>query len=452
MHVKNFDELVDHGNTELRKELLRAVEVALEAVDPYRLTKNIVSIENGKLRVRHLQFDLNRVGRVFVVGAGKATYPIAKALEEILDGRIADGLIIVREDETRTLSRIRVVRAGHPIPNQAGYGAAQEIVKMTSSRDKDDLFFAAFTGGCSALMPCPTEGVSLEDKREVTRLLLGSGATIREINAVRKHLSRTKGGGLAKIMAPATVVNLTVSDVIGDPLDCITDPTVVDSSTFADAIDALKKYDLWDKVAPSVRNRLAKGTPELETLKDYGHLRVHNFIIANNVMAAEAVRNYFEARGFNSEILTTSLEGESREVGLGIASIASETVQYNRPLKKPAAYVFAGETLVKLEESMLREEMGGPSQELAVAVALHLPQNSRVAGIFLDTDGSDGPTAYAGALVDSETATRAEFLHVDLYESLKRHEVSPVLRKLSDAIITGPTGKNVMDLAIVAIQ
>lgn len=452
MHVKNFDELVDHGNTELRKELLRAVEVALEEVDPYRLTKNIVRIENGRLMVRDLQFDLNHVGRVFVVGAGKATYPIAKALEEILEGRIADGLIIVREDEIRTLSRIRVVRAGHPMPNQSGYEAAQEIVKMASNRDKDDLFFAAFTGGCSALMPYPTQGVSLEDKREVTRLLLGSGATIREINAVRKHLSRTKGGGLARIMAPATVVNLTVSDVIGDPLDCITDPTVVDFSTFADAIDALEKYDVWDKVAPSVRNRLAKGTPELETLKDYGYLRVHNFILANNVMAAEAARHYFEARGFNSEILSTSLEGESREVGLVLASIALETVQYNRPVKKPAAYVFAGETLVKLEESMLREGMGGPSQELAVAVALRLPGNSRIAGIFLDTDGSDGPTAYAGALVDSETATRAEFLHVDLYESLKRHEISPALRKLSDAIITGPTGKNVMDLAIVAIQ
>ena len=452
MHIKNVEELLNHGDRELRRDLINTIEAALKHVDPYELTKGLVELVDGQLRIGNCKFDMDRLGKIRVVGAGKATYPIAKALEEILGNHISDGLIVVKEDETRTLSRIKVVRAGHPLPNESGFEAAQEIVKMSSNCRKEDLFLAAFTGGCSALMPCPAEGVSLEDKREVTRLLLGSGATIREINSVRKHLSRTKGGGLAKTISPATIINITVSDVIGDPLDCITDPTVTDSSTFADAINTLKKHDLWTKAPSSVRNRLANGSPSQETLKEYGDLRVHSFIIANNVMAAEAARDYLKARNYDSQVLTTSLEGESREVGYVLASVASEIIQYDRPLKKPAAYVCAGETLVKVEEEMKQNGVGGPSQELAVAVALRLPRNHRVAGIFLDTDGSDGPTNLAGAIIDSETTKHAETLHIDLYDNLKKHNVSLPLEELSDAIVTGSTGTNVMDLAIVVVS
>jgi len=452
VYVKNAEELLNHGDRELRRDILNAIEAALKRVDPYQLTKHLVKVTAGQLRMGSCKFDMNRLGKIRVIGAGKATYPIAKALEEILGSRISDGLIIVKEDEARTLSRIRVVRACHPLPSESGFEAAQEIVKISSNSDKEDLFLVVFTGGSSALMPCPVEGVSLDDKREITRLLLGSGATIREINSVRKHLSRTKGGGLAKTIGPATIINITVSDVIGDPLDCITDPTVTDSSTFAGAINALKKHDLWDKAPLSVRNRLAGAIPDQETLKEYGDLRVHSFIIANNVMAAEAARDYLKARNYDSQVLTTSLEGESREVGYVLASIASEIVQYDRPLKKPAAYVCAGETLVSVEEGMRQDGLGGPSQELAVATALRLPTNHRVAGIFLDTDGSDGPTTLAGAIIDSETARRAEMLRVDLYESLKKHDVSLSLEKLSDAIITGPTGTNVMDLAVIVVS
>jgi glycerate-2-kinase len=187
-------------------------------------------------------------------------------------------------------------------------------------------------------------------------------------------------------------------------------------------------------------------------LKEYGDLRVHSFIIANNVMAAEAARDYLKARNYDSQVLTTSLDGESREVGYVLASIASEIVQYDRPLKRPAAYVCAGETLVKVEEGMKQNGLGGPSQELAVAVAIRLPRNHRVAGIFLDTDGSDGPTNLAGAIIDSETTRHAETLHLDLYDNLKKHNVSLPLEKLSDAIVTGPTGTNVMDLAVVVVS
>ncbi len=440
---------MNHGEAELRQELLNAIETALESVDPYKLTKKLVGVNDDQLVIGNLQFDLRRTDRIYVIGAGKATFPVAKALEEILGDKISEGLIIVKEDEKRTLSRIKVRRAGHPIPSEAGYLAAQEIVKMASEARDDDLYLVAFTGGCSALMPYPVKGVSLEDKRQVTRLLLTCGATIREINAVRKHLSGTKGGRLAKIIAPATIVNLTVSDVIGDPLDCITDPTVIDSSRFEDAIYTLKKYDLWNIVPESVRNHLSRSSQEQETLREYGDLRVHNFIIANNVMAAEAARKHLETRGFNSQILTTSLEGESREVGYVLASILSETVQHDRPLKKPVAYVLAGETLVKLEGNTRDDAIGGPSQELAVAAAVRLPETGHTAGVFLDTDGSDGPTEYAGALIDSKTREQARKLGIDLYTSLKEHNVTNVLNRLDDAILTGATGANVMDLAIL---
>jgi glycerate 2-kinase len=447
MYVKNAHELLNHGETQLRQMLLDTIEFALESVDPYRLTKQLVHLNGDHLEFGDLQFDLRRIGRIYVIGAGKASFPVAKVLEEILGNRISDGLITVKDDEIRTLSRIKVRRAGHPIPNEAGYSAAQEIVKIASAARQDDLYLAVFTGGCSALMPYPAEGLSLEDKREVTRLLLTCGATIREINAVRKHLSRTKGGRLAKMIAPATIVNLTVSDVIGDPLDCITDPTVIDSSKFEDAVYTLKKYDLWSLVPESVRKHLSRASPENETLKKYGDLRVHNFIIANNLMAAEAAQKHLQANGFNSQILTTSLEGESREVGFVLASILSETAQYGRPLKRPAAYVLAGETLVKLEEKTRDDAIGGPSQELAIAIALRMPEH--VAGIFLDTDGSDGPTKYAGALVDSKTREEAEKLDIDLYASLKEHDVTKVLKRLDDAILTGATGANVMDLVVL---
>jgi glycerate 2-kinase len=450
VYIKNLRELVDHGELQLREQLATAIEAALESVDPYRLTRDLVRLQGNTLTIGNLQFDLTKLSRVVIIGAGKATYPTAKALEEILGNRISSGLIIVKGDENRTLSKIGVVQAGHPIPDEAGFRAAQEIVRLASGSDKNDLFLAAFSGGCSALMPYPLEGISLEDEQETTRLLLRSGATIREINAVRKHISRTKGGGLARMMAPATTVNLTVSDVIGDPLDCITDPTVVDSSTFSDAITALKKHELWDLVPESVRNHLENGSPKRETLKEYGNLRVHNFILANNVMAAEAAHKSLTNMGFNSQILTTSLEGESREVGYVLAGIVSETVRYDRPLKKPAAYVCAGETLVKLEHGT-QEGMGGPSQELALATAIRLPSNSESAGIFLDTDGSDGPTDLAGAMIDSRTRDRAEKVDVNLTLALKEHDTGTALLKLSDAVRTGATGTNVMDLAILAV-
>ena len=448
MYVKNYDELIDHGNKLLREHLLNSIESALERVDPYRLTRELVRIEGGTLKIGDLEFNLSLLGRICVLGAGKATFPIAKALEEILDDRISEGLIIVKEDEDRKLNRIKVTRAGHPLPNKAGLAAAREIVTIASNGRNTDLFLVAFTGGSSALMPSPADGMSLEDKREITELLLGSGATIREVNAVRKHLSRTKGGRLAKAIAPATIVNITVSDVIGDPLDCITDPTVTDSSTFDDAKHALMKYDLWDKIPKSARDCLSKADPTKETLKEYGALRVHNFIIANNVMAAEAALGHLTRAGFHSQVLTTSLEGESREVGYALASIASEILEYDRPMKKPASIVCAGETLVRLEPPT-KGAKGGPSQELAMAMAVRLQDRGNFAGIFFDTDGSDGPTDFAGAVIDSQTGQRAKALDLDLYESLKRHNVSTPLERLNDAVVTGPTGTNVMDLAIV---
>lgn len=451
MYIKNQEELLDHGDVALRKQLIDAIEYALEYVDPYLRTRELVKLNHDLLSIGDLEFDLKRVRRLCVIGAGKATYPIAKALEEILSEHISEGLVIVREDETRKLSRVKVVQAGHPIPNEAGFKAAQEIVRIASDSKKDDLFLVAFTGGCSALMPYPVEGVTLEDKRRITSLLLGCGATITEINSVRKHLSRTKGGGLAKKMAPATIVNLTVSDVIGDPLDCITDPTVTDPSTFDEARTTLNKYDLWEAIPESARNYLSNASPNQETLKDYGDLRIRTFVIANNVMAAEVALSHLYARGFNSRILTTSLEGESREVGYALAAIMSEMAKYGRPLQTPAAIICAGETVVKLEDES-NFGKGGPSQELAAAVALRLPRDSKVAGVFLDTDGSDGPTNFAGGLVDSSTVKRAEAQGIDIYSSLKEHKISTVFQKLGDGIRTGATGTNVMDLSILIAE
>jgi glycerate-2-kinase len=450
-YIKNANQLLSHGNISLRKTALDIIEYALAKADPYMATKTRVSLQGDVLRVCGLNFDLNKYGHIYLLGAGKATYPIAKALEDILGDRVAGGVVVCKYGQEGTLSRAELHRASHPIPDEAGFEASRKAIALAARTQKDDIIFGCVTGGSSALWPFPVEGITLEEKKNVNSLLLTCGANIVEINAVRKHLSRIKGGRLARAIHPrAHLINLTVSDVIGDPLDYITDPTVPDTSTFHDAQATLTKYDLWSKVPAAVNDFIKRADPELETPKEKdlaGHKR-NDFIIVKGDTACEAAAEKASELGFNTMILSTMLEGESKELGRTFAAVANEISLNQRPLKPPCVVIGGGETTVKIDGE---SGEGGPNQEFVLGAAPFLEKTKNVAVIGMDSDGTDGPTEYAGAIADESTLPRAREAGIDLFASLKRHAVTPALYRLGDAIHTGATGTNVNDLKLMIV-
>jgi hydroxypyruvate reductase/glycerate 2-kinase len=451
-YIKNADQLLTHGNTAVRKVALDIIEYALAKADPYKATMALIKIENDVLSIGDLRFDLKTHRRIFLLGAGKATYPIAKALEDILGPRIADGVIVCKYGQQGRLSWSRLYLAGHPIPDESGLRASQKALEVARQTQADDIVFGCVTGGSSALLPFPAKGVTLEDKKVLTSLLLACGANIVEINAVRKHVSQIKGGRLAKaIHFGAHLINLTVSDVIGDPLDYITDPTVPDTSTLDDARSTLTKYDLWTNVPLSVNHFLKNAGPEFESPKEADLARHHryDFIIVKGTAACEAAAEKARTLGFNTLILSTMLEGESKELGRTFAAIAGEILSNNRPLTLPCVLIGGGETTVKIGGDAGE---GGPNQEFAVSAALCVEHIGNVVVVGLDTDGTDGPTDWAGAIADEGTASRARKAGLDLFDHLRRHNVSPCLQRLGDVIRTGATGTNVNDLKIMVIM
>jgi len=449
MYIQNVESLTSHGYKKDRRAAIDIIEHALAAVDPYSAAKNLISLQGEILNVGSLHFDLSQRDNIYVLGAGKATLSIARALEEIIGKRITEGLIIVKRGQVSNLKKIKIREASHPLPDRKGYEAANEIKVIAEKAQEKDLVFCIFTGGSSALAPLPVPEISLGDKRSVTKLLLRSGATIREINAVRKHLSSIKGGRMALAIFPAEIINLTVSDVTGDPLDYITDPTVPDTSTFADAVSVLERYNLMDRTPRPIRNYLQMATPELETPKDFSGLPVHTFVLVKSASICEAAAKKARALGFNSIILTTCLEAESREAGSLFASIGKEIQRHQRPIRPPCAVVAGGETTVVIRG---KPGYGGPNQEFVLGAALKLDESDRVVIAAIDSDGTDGPTSIAGGIVDASTVTRARKQGHDIFAHLVHHDTSSILQKLSDAIVTGHTGTNVNDLKVLLVS
>jgi glycerate-2-kinase len=451
-YIKNADQLLSHGNIEARKTALEIIEHAFAEADPYRATKDLVSVQSGDLIVDNLRLNLKKHNRIFLIGAGKATFPIARALEEILGDRIADGVIVCKYGQQGKLSYTRLHLASHPIPDESGMEASQKALDLAKQTQPGDIVFGCITGGSSALFPLPVEGITLDDKKTVNQLLLTCGANIIEINAVRKHLSRIKGGRLAQAIHPQThLINLTVSDVIGDPLDYITDPTVPDTSTFDDARSTLTKFDLWAKVPKSVSEFLKSAGPDRETPKkrDLAGRNRHDFILIKGDVVCESAAQKARELGFNTMILSSMFEGESKELGRTFAAIAGEIIINQRPLSPPCVVIGGGETTVKIDADAGK---GGPNQEFAMSSALFIENFEDVVIVGLDSDGTDGPTEFAGAITDNRTMIRGRKSRIDILGSLKRHDVTPVLHSLGDAILTGATGTNVNDLKFMIIS
>lgn len=437
---------------DLRAAGLAIFRAALEAGDVTRLLSAAVRLEGSRLVVAGRAFDLERVRRLLVVGAGKASGAMAQTLERLLGERIADGLVVVKEGALYPTRRIRQVEASHPIPDERGLRAAEGIVELARSAGPEDLVLCLISGGGSALTPLPVAGVGLEEKRRVTRLLLEAGATINELNAVRKHLSRIKGGQLARAAAPAPVVSLLLSDVIGDPLDVIASgPTAPDDSTYAGALEILGRFGLLEDVPASVRRHLETGArgeiPETPKAGDPLFARVLNVVIGNNSLVVERAVEEAQRQGLTPLLLTRSLQGEAREVGRAFASFVKEVVGSGRPIPPPACLIAGGETTVTVRG----DGRGGRCQELCLAAALELQDLPGILVLAAGTDGTDGPTDAAGALADGQTVARARALGLDPRGALQANDSYAFFQTLGDLIVTGATRTNLMDLYLFLI-
>jgi len=456
LRIKNTRQLIEKGETELirkaRALALRSLECALNAVDSKQMVKSKVSLKDSILNVDEHSFDLRAFKNVYVVGGGKASGPMAEALEEILGNRITAGIVNVPYGSKHKTRVIELHEASHPLPDDAGVEGTRRMLEIAEQAEKDDLVICLISGGGSSLMPSSQSSISIEDKRELTQALLKSGATIREINTVRKHISDFKGGWLAKKAYPATLVSLILSDVVGDQLDFIASgPTVPDSATFVDSRKVLEKHGLWDIAPSSVRKVLSEGEKGLiaETPKvgDSAFEKVYNVIIGNNRSAILAACECLKSAGLNTFLLTLPLEGEARNVGTMLAAVAREILASGNLVPKPLAIIAGGETTV----TVTGKGLGGRNQELALSAALNLRDVNAVVVASLSTDGVDGPTDAAGAVVDEKSLERAAKLKLNPEEYLAENDSYRFFSKLGDLIFTGPTGTNVNDISLIII-
>ncbi len=428
-------------------------QAAVAAVQPAPLIRQHVRLAGTQLTLAGSVFDLATVEHIYVVGAGKATAPMAAALEERLGDAVADGIIVVKYGHTAPLRRIRTVEAAHPVPDANGLTGTRELVALVEKAGERDLVICLLSGGGSALLIDAPPGGTLSEVQPFFGLLLASGADIAEVNTVRKHLSAVKGGGLARAAFPARVVSLILSDVIGDPLDVIASgPTVADPTTFADALGIVGKYGLAERAPAALLEHLQKGrrgaVPETPKAADAAFAKTANYLIGSNRIALEAARAEAERLGFHARIITDRIAGEAREVA-GEVVREAKRVAGDDAVPKPACLLWGGETTVTLGGA---GGLGGRNQELALAAALLLENEPGITLLSGGTDGTDGPTDAAGAVVDGYTAGRARAKGLVPEDYLAAHDSYHFFRQAGGHLVTGPTLTNVMDIIVVLVE
>ncbi len=439
-------------NQELKKTADQIIKAALNAVDPYQLIREQVIRKGDTLVVSEKEhIELSQFDRIFLCGAGKGAAPITRAMEELLSDRLDGGDIIVKYDHLAELQKINLHEAAHPVPDENGLRSTEILLTNLDNLTERDCVFVLLTGGGSALLESLPDEIKLDDLQKLSSVLLQCSATIHEINCIRKHISLIKGGQLAKKIYPARCVTLALSDVIGDDLSVIASgPTSPDPTTFDDALAILEKYDVTDKIPSVILNHLKKGSegkiPDTPKREDQVFKKVTNIVIGNNRLALNKAKETAESLGFKTIILTSMLEGEAREIARVVASIISEVQVTGTPIKKPACILLGGEPTVKIQGT----GKGGRNQELALAVALSNINEPYVC-VSVGSDGTDGPTDAAGAIVDHTTLSRAESAGLNAQEYLKNNDSYNFFAPLGDLIITGPTGTNVMDVIFALV-
>jgi len=443
---------------EMRTHAEEIFKSSVAAVDPYNAVERFVALDGDVLRLGHegqesREIDLRRFSRVLLVGGGKATAPMAKAIEDILGSRLEKGVINVKYGFTTSLSRTEIREAGHPIPDENGVVGTKKILGLLQECGEDDLIFSLISGGGSALLPQPAGEITLAEKQAVTRMLIECGASIDEINALRKHISASKGGQMARFAYPATTINLMLSDVVGDRMDVIASgPFVPDTSTYEEAREVLEKYKLTD-IPQAVEKHLRAGLEGRlgETPKEGDPVfeRVHNRIVGSNMIALQAAGKKAEALGYRTVILSSMVEGETREVARVHTAIAREILRTGHPVSPPACIISGGETTVTIRGNGL----GGRNQEFCLAAAMDLDGVApRVVILSGGTDGNDGPTDAAGGIVDPLTLRRAEKAGMNARDFLENNDAYHFLQATGDLLMTGPTNTNVMDVRLILVR
>lgn len=438
----------------LRKDANEILSVCLEAADPEKAVRRFVQLDGASLRV-HPDFsvDLADVGRIVIVGVGKGSAPMAKALEDMLGDHVHSGAICVKYGHGLPLKKVRVFEAGHPVPDTSGQEAAQEIMRLLASLEESDLVISCISGGGSALLPAPASGITLGDKQELTRRLLVAGADIHEINAVRRHLSASKAGRLMRLAYPAFVINLMLSDVVGDdPATIASGPFAPDGSTFADALSIIERYELMDKVSSAVARHIRDGADGKieETPKKEDHIfsRVLNVIVGSSILSLEAGREKAKELGYRTLILSSTIEGDTAEAARFHGALADEIRSSGNPLRPPACLLSGGETTVVVKG----DGLGGRNQHFVLSLVRKASKIPNTLFLSAGSDGTDGPTDAAGAVADNFTLDLAQSLGLNPDEFLKDYDSYHFFEKLGDLVFTGPTRTNVMDIRMVLIS
>lgn len=437
---------------QMRNDVEKIFYSGLRAVDPGLAVKRYCRRENNHLFIADLRYDLSEYKNIFVIGAGKATAPMAAEIENILGDRITNGIINVKYEHTAKLRHIKLIEAGHPVPDKNGQQGAAAIIDLVNNAGRNDLVLCLISGGGSALLPLPFPGLTLKDKQDTIKILLSCGAAIHEINALRKHISMIKGGRLAQAAHPASLVSLILSDVVGDNLDVIASgPTVPDSSSFDDCITIIDKYNIRKKlpkpVAKHIKNGISGMVPETPKTGDPVFEKAQNIIIGSNIEAIMAAKQKSENLGYNTIVLSSMIEGDTTHVAHVHSAIAREIIQTGNPIPSPACILSGGETTVTIKGKGL----GGRNQEFALVAAMDIAGAENIVILSGGTDGTDGPTDAAGAVADTNTLSRAMAMGLNPDHFLANNDSYHFFQKLGDLLITGPTNTNVMDLRIILV-
>lgn len=459
--IKNKPELLSHGAQESRRIVLEIAERTLRRLDAYERIKSITRLNGEILQIGTKSWDLSKKRNIYLLGAGKACNHMARALDEILGDRLTRGIAIVKiAEETDRFQKTEVIVGGHPLPNEEGLRACREILKLVDQAGPEDLFLCVMSGGSSALMSCPREGLTLQDEIDTTDVMLKSGAGIFEVNAVRRHISQMNGGMLAKRIGDrgAELIGFGISDAVGRPATgeigipyprYDSTPIGPDLTTLEDCRRVIRDYDVEDRLPRRVVDYLMSAGPEEETPKAFPK---NTYFLLNTVpdsciYAKEAA----EELGIPAMILTSFLEGESRDAGTVFASIAREIQTFGNPVKPPCVILSSGEVTTKITDNSTITGHGGPSQEMMLSFALLAEKVPGAAMLSMDSEGTDGTSPAAGGLTDSESFRRARESGVDAYQALRGHASYEALSAIGDVVRTGNTGTNLCDLNIMYV-
>lgn len=459
--IRNAPQIIDAGNAASRELVLKIADATLQRLDSYERIKSIMRLEGDVLHIGQRHWNLREKRNIYLFGAGKACNHMAMAVDHVLGDRLTRGIAIVKVSEASDrFNKTEVFVGGHPLPNAEGHRASQEIIRVVEQAGPEDLFIVVISGGSSALMSCPREGITLQDEIDATDVLLKSGAGIYEVNAVRRHISALNGGMLAQRIQDvgAELIGIGISDAVGTPATgdigvpyaaYKSTPIGPDATTLDDARAVIVNFNLADRLPQRVVDYLRHAGPEAETPKAFPN---NTYFLLNTLPdSCRYAQQACEALGVPALILTSFLEGESRDAGTFMASLAREIQAYGHPIKPPCVLLSAGEVTTLIEDNAVIKGHGGPGQEMAASFAIAAAKAPGACLLSIDSEGTDGTTRVAGGITDSTSLKAATAKGINLHQALREHSCFEALDAIGATVFTGNTGTNLCDLNILYV-